>query len=175
MAAKSSSSSTKPIFEEMRSKCRNLSTTWINYKEVFDSMPHTWIIKSLELYKVCPTITRFIWENMKSWKTILHLNHNKGIMTSRPIKIKSGIYQGDSLSPLVYCLALVPLGSLLKKSGYGYNTPMERSATSPYMDNLKTYAKNDDKQTGLLRTIKSFRDNIGILDKCTRTPSKEDN
>ena len=32
------------------------------------------------------------------------------------IKIKSGIYQGDSLSPLVFCLALAPLSSLLNKS-----------------------------------------------------------
>ena len=32
------------------------------------------------------------------------------------IKIKSVIYQGDSLSPLVFCLALTPLSSLLNKS-----------------------------------------------------------
>ena len=32
------------------------------------------------------------------------------------IKIKSGIYQGDLLSPLVFCLALAPLSSLLNKS-----------------------------------------------------------
>jgi len=67
-------------------------------------------------------------ENMKKWRTILH--HDEGMMTSRPIEIKSGIYQGDSLSPLVICLALAPLSSLLNRSGYVYNTPMGRSATS---------------------------------------------
>ena len=76
-------------------------------------MPHIWIVKSLELYKICPTITHFMRENTKSWKTILRLNHDKGMMTSRLIKIKSGIYQGDSLSPLLFCLALAPLSSLL--------------------------------------------------------------
>ena len=80
----------KAILEEVRYKRRNLSTTWIDYQKAFDSVPHTCIVKSLELYKICPTITRFMRENMKLWDTILHLNHDKGMMKSRPIKIKSG-------------------------------------------------------------------------------------
>ena len=80
----------KAILEEVRYKRRNLSTTWIDYQKAFDSVPHTCIVKSLELYKICPTITRFLRENMKLWDTILHLNHDKGMMKSRPIKIKSG-------------------------------------------------------------------------------------
>ena len=120
----------KAILEEVRSKRRNLSTTWIDYKKAFHSVPHIWITKNLERYKICPTITRFMRENMKSWKTILHLNHDKGIMTSTPIEIKSGVYQGDSLSPIIFCLALASLSSLLNKSRYGYNTPIARSATS---------------------------------------------
>ena len=74
----------KTILEEVRSKRRNLSTTWIDYKKVFDGVPHTWIVKSLELYKICPTVTRFMRKNIQSWKTILHLSHDKGMMTSRP-------------------------------------------------------------------------------------------
>ena len=30
------------------------------------------------------------------------------------------------------------------------------------MDDLKTYAKNDEKQTGLLRTIESLSGDIGM-------------
>ena len=114
-------------------------------------------------------------ENMKSWKTILRLNHDKGMMTSRPIKIKSGIYQGDSLSPLLFCLALAPLSSLLNKSGYGYDTSHGKISHLFYLDDLKTYAKNDNEQTGLLKTIKSFSDDIGMefgLDKCAKATFK---
>lgn len=68
MAAKTSSFN-KDTLEEMS---RNLSTTWIDCKKAFNSVPNTWILKSLELYQICPTITRFVRENMKSWKTILH-------------------------------------------------------------------------------------------------------
>ena len=100
---------------------------------------------------------------------MLHLNHDKGMMTSRSIEIKSSIYQGDSLSPLIFCLALVPLSPLLNKSAYVYNSPHGKTGHLFYMDDLKTYAKSNEEQT--LRTIKSFSDDIGIefgLDKCVK-------
>ena len=84
------------------------------------------------------------------------------MMTSRPIKIKSGIYQGDSLSPLVFCLALALRSSLLNKSGYGYNTLHGTISHLFYMGDLRTNAKNYDEKTGLLRTIKSFSDDTGM-------------
>ena len=96
-------------------------------------------------------------------------------MTSRPIEIKSGIYQGDSLSPRVFCLALAPLGSLLNKSGHGYNTPHGKISHLFYMDDLETYMENDDELTGLLSTIKSFSDDAGMevgLDKCAKATIK---
>ena len=63
------------------------------------------------------------------------------MMTSRPIKTKSGIYQGDSLSPLVFFLAIAPLSSLLNKSGYGYNTCNGKISHFFYMDDLKTFTQ----------------------------------
>ena len=38
-----------------------------------------------------------------------------------PISITNGIFQGDSLSPLIVCLALAPLSNLLNNTGMGYS------------------------------------------------------
>ena len=46
----------KAILEEVKSKRKNLSTAWVDYKKGFDSVPHSWIAKSLEICRVCPTI-----------------------------------------------------------------------------------------------------------------------
>ncbi len=59
----------------------------------------------MEMYKVNRTLTAFIKNSMKLWKTSLEAN-------SKPIAqvtIKCGIYQGDALSPLLYCIGLKPL------------------------------------------------------------------
>ena len=42
----------KLMHDEVTSIRRNLVTAWLDYKKVFDSVPHTWIIRSLELAKV---------------------------------------------------------------------------------------------------------------------------
>ena len=79
-----------------------------------------------------------------------------GFLTSRHIMIKSGIFQGDSLSPLPFYLTLAPLSSLINESTYGYHTQGHKITHLLYMDDLKMYAKNDNQQTGLLSTVKKF-------------------
>ena len=44
----------KTITEEVVSNRRNLISVWLDYKKAFDSVPHSWIIKSLKLTKVNP-------------------------------------------------------------------------------------------------------------------------
>ena len=113
----------------------------MDYKKAFDSVPHSWIVKSLEICRVCPTIIRCIASGMKNRKTTLNLNHAGGSLTSRLIDIRSGIFQGDSLSPLLFCIALAPLSNLLNSSSYGYKIQEGKLNHLFYMDDLKTYAK----------------------------------
>ena len=55
----------KMIFENCKKKKRNLSGAWIGYKKVFDSVPHEWILRSLELFKVSPRVIGFLKHDMK--------------------------------------------------------------------------------------------------------------
>ena len=53
---------------------------------------------------------------MKLWNTDLFLNQTKGSMKSDKININCGIFQGDSLSPLLFCLELIPLTNELNNT-----------------------------------------------------------
>ena len=59
----------KMILENCKKRKRNLSCAWIDYKKAFDSVPHEWILRSLELFKVSPRVVGFLKHNMKNWKT----------------------------------------------------------------------------------------------------------
>ena len=37
------------ILENCKKRKKNLSTAWIDYKKAFDSVPHSWIIKCLQM------------------------------------------------------------------------------------------------------------------------------
>ena len=163
------------ILENSRSKKKNLSVAWIDYKKASDSVPHSWILKALELYKVSPILVNFLKHNMKLWKTDLFLSHSKGTLLIKDMNIKCGIFQGDSLSPLLFCIALIPLSSLLNATGYGYKIKEQKISHLFYMDDLKLYARNDEELEGLLKTVKSFSDDIGMqfgLDKCAKATFK---
>ena len=51
-----------------RKRKKNLSTAWIHYKKAFGSIPHSWFIKCLKVYRVHPMLTSFMESSMGKWK-----------------------------------------------------------------------------------------------------------
>ena len=113
----------KILLENSRSCHGNLGTTWIDYRKGFD----TWILNVLRMYKISPTIINFLISSMKEWKTSQHLNYLQCSTICENIKIKCGIFQDDSLSPLLFCQALVPLPHELSNTGYRCHIYGERT------------------------------------------------
>ena len=165
------------IIENYQKKKRSLSSTWIDYRKAFDSVPYSWILKELDIYKVSPVIINFLKNGMKLWSTNLYLNHTKGSMKSDKININCGIFQGVSLPSLLFCLSLIPLTNELNNTKYGYEIYEKTINNLFHMDYLKLYAKNDKKLGGLLSTVKQFSDDLGMefrLDKCAKATFRKD-
>ncbi|XP_047539184.1 uncharacterized protein LOC125072598 [Vanessa atalanta] len=160
------------IHKHAATKNRNLHCTYIDYQKAFDSIPHSWLIQILEIYKINPKIIDFLRKIMSYWKTTLHLNYGQNTIVTRQIQIKKGIYQGDSLSPLWFCLALNPLSHLLHRCRVGYPLKsIEETIISHliYMDDIKLYAKSDKDMKKLIEVTKEFSTDINMqfgLDKC---------
>ena len=93
----------------MNSKIRknNLSMAWIDYKKAFDMIPHSWLIECPEVYGA---------EENTNWKTILT---NSGTRLAEVI-IRRGIFQGDSLSPLLFMVATIPMTMVLERMEVWY-------------------------------------------------------
>jgi hypothetical protein len=166
------------ILEDSRIKKKNLNTVWFDYRKAFDSVLHSWIIKAMEIHRINPTLINFMKTNMGFWKTTMMLTYDGRSVKTRPIQVRSGIFQGDSLSPLLFCLCLVPLSTMLNNTGHGYEIYGRKISHLFYMDDLKTFAKHDNQQEGLLQTVKVFSDDICMqfgLDKCAKATFKKGN
>ena len=151
-------------------KRKNLSTDWIDYKKAFDSVPHSWILKCLQMYKIHPVLITFIEESMSQWNTNMTLVHKEGVLEPGPIRIKRGIFQGDSLSSLLFTMSLNPLIQELQKTGYGYKLDEQTKINHLfYVDDLKLYGTSDNHLIGLINTVTNVSDDIKMefgLDKC---------
>ena len=108
------------ILENCKKRKKNLSTVWIDYKKAFDSVSHSWILKCLQMYKIHLVPITFIEESMSQWKTNMTLVHKEGVLETGPIIIKREIFQGDSLSPLLFTMSHNPLTQELQQTRYGY-------------------------------------------------------
>ena len=53
------------FIENCHKKKRSLSTAWIDYRKAFNSVPHSWILKALDIFKVSPVIINFLKNSMK--------------------------------------------------------------------------------------------------------------
>ena len=82
----------KMILEIAKSRKKNLSTAWIDYRKAFDSVPHSWILRCLEMYKISPTLINFLKTSMTFWEKNLLLSHTNGILSSNGMRIKCGIF-----------------------------------------------------------------------------------
>ena len=74
---------------------------------------------------------------MTKWKPNLHLNYSEGSIICENFDVNSRIFQGDSLCPLLFCLALEPLSYELNDTGYGYKIGEVKINHLFYMDDLK--------------------------------------
>ena len=104
------------------------------------------------------------------------LVHKEGVLGTESIRIKRGIFQGDSLSPLLFTMSLNPLSWELQKIGYGYQLHDQTKINHLfYVDDPKLYGTSDNQLTGLINTVKNVSDDIKMefgLDKCTKASFK---
>ena len=87
-------------------------------------------------------------------------------VTTGNISRRRGIFQGDTLSPLLFCLALNPISFGLNRLPLGYRVSCRDAELtinhSWYMDDIKLYGKPTKDVTTLVPTVCGVGDDIGM-------------
>ena len=134
------------IMEEVRSYHRNLAVAYYDYKKAYDKVHHDWMLRVFNWMGIPKNVTALLKALMVKWKTRLEVWNDGQKQVSRWIQIVCGFLQGDSYSPVGFCLTEVPVGKLLKASkGYKMGRPGQRNIKrthSLFIDDLKTYQEN---------------------------------
>ena len=159
---------------------RNLSMAWIDYRKAFDSTSHELIVRLLECLSVDDQIVGCIKHLMPLWKTRFTITSGETRVRTELVSFKRGVFQGDSLSPLLFCISLLPLSIALKNTkGYSCGTPNSRRHKVThlfYMDDLKLYASGQRDLQQSLRVVQEYSHAIGMefgTDKCAMVHLKK--
>ena len=89
----------------------------------------------------------------------------------REVDIRRGIFQGDSLSPLLFIIIMMPLSMLLRreKLGYAFGSGGKTINHLVFMDDIKLYGKSEKELEALVELVSAFSRDVGMefgLDKC---------
>ena len=87
------------------------------------------------------------------------------------VDIKRDIFQGDSLSLLVFVLALILLNLISRKAKAVYELSESKLKTNHilFMDDLKLYSRNEKELDSLVHAIRIFSKDVGMefgIEKC---------
>jgi hypothetical protein len=154
----------KAIYEDCNRRKKHLSIAWIDYQKAFDSIPHSWVQKSMDLVGTSNKIVRFFKLSMEKWNTMLHLKTKQEVVQSRPIQIRRGIFQGDSRSPLLFCITLIPLTHELNRADCGYQVHgAERKINDLlYRDDLKLLSRSEEELKNKIHIVKATSKDINM-------------
>ena len=135
---------------------------WIDYKKTYDMVPHSWIMECLDLFRVAENIKSLLVNSMEKWKLMQYSGNSE----LGKVEIKRGIFQGDSLSPLVFVLALIPLSLILRKpkAAYEFSESKEKISHLLFMDYLKLFSRSEKGLDSLVQTVRVFSKDIGMIE-----------
>ena len=161
----------KAVLLKAKSKRANLAMAWVDYKKAYDMVPHSWLLEVVEMMGVAENVRSLLGASMKEWKTELTADGKSlGV-----VDIKRGIFQGDSLSPLLFVMVMAPLSMILKEGeglrtkGYQLGDTGKLVNHLLFMDDLKLYASSERDLDSLVMAVESFSRDIGMefgMDKC---------
>ena len=104
---------------------------------------------------------------MKTWRVEL----TAGGRSLTETKIQRGIFQGDTPSPLLFIIAMMPPNLILRKctAGYKLGISQEKINHLMYTDDLKLFAKNEKELETLIYAVTIHSQDIGMefgIEKC---------
>ena len=129
----------KAVPRDCKMRSTNLAMTWINYQNAY-MIPHNWISECHEVFGVVGNTKNFLVNSISKWK--LDLTSRLSLGT---VEIRRGIFQGNSLSPLLFVYGCIIIDFKKIKIHYEFSNKKTRMNDLLFMDDLKLFGKSNDQ------------------------------
>ena len=108
--------------------------------------------------KILDQVVQFIEKTMEIWRVELTASGK----SLAEVNIQRGIFHGDTLSPLLFVIAMMPPNHILRKgtARYKLSKRQEKINHLMYMDDIKLFAKNEKELDTLIQTVRIYSQDV---------------
>ena len=129
-------------------------------------VPHHWMIEAIKMVGITNNVMNLFENSKETWRTELITCKE----TLGEVDIRRGIFQGDSFSPILFLVVLIPISIILNEIDLRYVTRQNQKLNHLlFMDDLKQYPKSERELDSLIQTVRIFSGDVGMvfgLGKC---------
>lgn len=136
------------IVKDAERNKKELHMMWVDMTKAFDSLRHGAIMWIVKQWGVPSDVRRLLSTLMALQGVRYHAYSNGRPVRSQKLQIRNGLMQGDSLSPLLFCLCMAPASAWIQAHIKPYETGTGSGPSSDgplrvshvfYMDDLKVF------------------------------------
>ena len=129
-------------------------------------VPHHWMIEAIKMVGITNNVMNLFENSKETWRTeLITCKESLG-----EVDIRRGIFQGDSFSPFLFLVVLIPISIILNEIDLRYVTRQNQKLNHLlFMDDLKQYPKSERELDSLIQTVRIFSGDVGMvfgLGKC---------
>ena len=90
--------------KEVKQRKKDIAMAWLDYRKAYDLVPHSWLNECLSMFDAVKKVKNLLTNSTKEWNTMLKTCWESIF----EIKFARGIFQRDTLSPLMFVIAMIP-------------------------------------------------------------------
>lgn len=134
------------VLIDAKSRGKELNVTWLDFTKAIDSVAHKWLKECINVIGMPKWWNKTFASIMSKWATRLQVRQAGETHISN-----RGVVRGDSLSPALFALAIVPVScvpvSWALDQTPGYTCANNIKVThGVFVDDIKLYAKHPENQ-----------------------------
>ncbi len=157
----------RTVIEDAKKRRKRLVMTFFDFRKAFDSLSQSGLDFLLHQAGVAENVQAWLVTVMPLWRTRLERDGSRGGY----VDMKSGIQQGDSLSPTLFLMVMACISRALARLGVGYRLgpkqgPKGKDKTEVshlmYVDDVKTFAGSEEGAQRQEEEIRRIGEQFGL-------------
>ena len=141
------------------SKNSSVYVLLIDASKAFDRVCHSTLFRILESYKLCPMLTRLLYNIYSRSEMKVTWKH----ASSRPFTLLNGVKQGGVLSPCLFTLYIDGLLKRLKSAGIGCHVGLTYAGAFGYADDIALVAPSISGLRKMISICEVYAEEYHIL------------